>query len=164
MSSFKSLGGVEIMGYISPVETNDTYAVIDPLYGIDGLRNVKTIEELNHISTERRRAGMIVGVNGGANYYKLRDIAWTNQITDWFEIYLGGVTHIDKEKPTGVIDGVNATFTLQYTPILNSEHLFLNGMLQDEEDDYTISGSTIVFFTPPMAYPHSNIKCSYRTI
>ena len=51
------------MGYISPFDTNDTYAVIDPLYGIDGFRNVNSISEMNAIPNERRRAGMQVGVN-----------------------------------------------------------------------------------------------------
>ena len=65
MSEFELVGGIGIMGFISPMDTEDTYAVIDPIYGIDGLRNVDTVEELNSISFERRRAGMIVGVNGG---------------------------------------------------------------------------------------------------
>jgi len=74
------------MGYLSPMDTEDRYAVIDPIYGIDGLRNVETLEHLNLIPEERRRAGMIVGVNGGDVYYKLKNISWTNEITDWVEI------------------------------------------------------------------------------
>ena len=40
---FSLCGGTQVMGYISPFNTNDTYAVIDPLYGIDGLRNVNSV-------------------------------------------------------------------------------------------------------------------------
>ena len=71
---------------------------------------------------------------------------------------------IDKEVPSGFIDGFNDTFTLQYLPISGSEHIFLNGILQDQEDDYTISGSSITFFDAPDSEPISCIKCSYRTM
>ncbi len=66
-------GGVEIVGFISPTDTADTYAVIDPVYGVDGFRNVDDITARDAITSERRRAGMIVGVKNGAfnNYYVL---------------------------------------------------------------------------------------------
>jgi hypothetical protein len=146
MSEFGLVGGIGIMGFISPMDTEDTYAVIDPLYGIDGLRNVDTIEELNLISFERRRPGMIVGVGGGETYYKLKNlIDWSFEITDWDELDLTKVIHIDKEIPEGSIDGVNATFLLNNNPIPGSEHVYLNGLLQDEVDDYSINYNTILF-------------------
>ena len=49
MADFSSVGGVGIMGFISPMDTRDTYAVIDPLYGIDGIRNVGSVEDLSRI-------------------------------------------------------------------------------------------------------------------
>ena len=73
MNEFYKIGGVGVMGFISPMSTDDTYAVVDPLYGIDGFRNVDTMQDMLEIPEERRRAGMIVGVNGGQNYYKLKD-------------------------------------------------------------------------------------------
>jgi hypothetical protein len=51
MSSFSLSGGVEVYGFISPTDTNDQYPVIDPLYGIDGLRNVNTLSDLDLIPT-----------------------------------------------------------------------------------------------------------------
>jgi len=160
MGEFELIGGVGIMGFISPMDTEDTYAVIDPIYGIDGLRNVDTIEDLNQISFERRRSGMIVGVEDGSHYYKLRPSPWEFDITDWVEIDFGKQISIDKEIPFGEVDNINTVFTLNFTPIDNSEHLYLNGLLQDY-DDYQISGSTITFFEPP--FNGSKIKCSYRT-
>jgi len=47
MSEFSLVGGIGIMGFISPMDTEDTYAVIDPTYGIDGLRNVDSLEDLD---------------------------------------------------------------------------------------------------------------------
>jgi hypothetical protein len=83
MMSFYLSGGVEVLGFISPTEPTDEYPVIDPLYGIDGFRNVNTLSDLNSIPNLRRRAGMVVGVSGGAQYYKLNPSPWNGSITDW---------------------------------------------------------------------------------
>jgi hypothetical protein len=89
MADFSLSGGVRILGYISPFDTNDTYAVIDPLYGIDGLRNVNNLSQLTAITTERRRAGMVVGVDNttGTTYYTLKNSPWNNTLSDWFETH-----------------------------------------------------------------------------
>jgi hypothetical protein len=164
MAQFDLYGGVGIMGFISPMDTEDTYAVIDPIYGIDGLRNVPTINDLNEISFDRRRPGMIVGVEGGQIYYRLKDVEWVGDITDWIELDLNKVFFIDKETPTGVIDGINSIFYLSHEPIPNSDHLYLNGLLQDSgvSEDYIISGNTITFNESPLL--GMKIRCSYRTI
>lgn len=164
MSLFKHIGGVGVMGYLSPMHTEDTYAVTDPIYGVDGLRNVNNMEELNSISTERRRAGMIVGVDGGLTYYKLKNVAWVGDETDWEELDLTRVRFVDKEIPGGFIDGENRVYNLAYNPIPGSEHLYLNGLLQDsgEDLDYTIIDSTITFHDAPME--GMTLKCSYRRV
>ena len=90
MPSFSFSGGVEVLGFISPTDTNDTYPVIDPLYGIDGLRNVNTITELNSITNQRRRPGMVVGVNDGSIYYKLNSPPWNGSLSDWSIFQSGG--------------------------------------------------------------------------
>jgi hypothetical protein len=59
MADFGPLGGVKVTGFISPTDTNDTYAVID------------------------RRAGMIVGISGGTDYYKLNPSPWSFDMSDW---------------------------------------------------------------------------------
>ena len=40
MGDFSLMGGVGIMGVLTPMDTRDDYAVTDPVYGVDGLRNV----------------------------------------------------------------------------------------------------------------------------
>jgi hypothetical protein len=87
-------GGVRITGFISPTDTNDTYPVIDPVYGIDGIRNYSGgTSELNSIPILRRRAGMIVGINNGVQCYKLKPGPWNLNINDWEQIvYVTGVT------------------------------------------------------------------------
>lgn len=87
MMSFSLSGGVEVVGFISPTDPLDTYPVIDPLYGIDGFRNVNNLTELNAIPNLRRRAGMVVGVSGGTQYYRLNPSPWTGTITDWTNFF-----------------------------------------------------------------------------
>lgn len=164
MSNFALQGGVGILGFISPMDTLDTYAVIDPLYGIDGLRNVDTISDLNAITEERRRPGMVVGVSGGSFYYKLKNLpSWSGTLSDWDQINFSNTAFVDKETPSGDVDGVNAVFTLSSIPIPGSEHLYLNGLLQDEggSEDYTIIDNIITFNLAPL--PNMKLRCSYRT-
>lgn len=161
MSKFELYGGVGIMGFISPMDTKDTYAVIDPVYGIDGLRNVESITDLNKIPLARRRSGMVVGVNGGEQYFKLKKISWTFNISDWTQIDLTKINYIDKEIPGGLINDDNKIFELSSEPILNSEHVYLNGLLQDNGDDYIVNNNNIIFNESPMY--NSKIRCSYRT-
>ena len=50
-------GSIPVTGFIGPTDSNDTYAVTDALYGIDGLRSVTGSTQRNLISIERRREG-----------------------------------------------------------------------------------------------------------
>jgi hypothetical protein len=58
---------------------------------------------------------------------------------------------VTRETPTGTVNGVNATFTLANTPIVNTESVFLNGLLQEPGagNDYTISTNTITMLNIP---------------
>ena len=161
MSDFSLMGGVGIMGVLTPMDTRDTYAVVDPVYGIDGLRNVPTINDLHNVPPTRRRPGMIVGVNGGEDYYKLKNTNWEYDLTDW-EVLTLKIEYADRETPSGIVDGVNKLFVIQNIPKTNSEHLYMNGVLQDpgETEDYIISGNTITFNEPPLE--GSKLRCSYR--
>ena len=70
-------------------------------------------------------------------------------------------TTINKEIPTGLINSVNKIFTLTYEPLKNSEHIYLNGLLQDGDanTDYTIVGNKITFLDAP--FTGSKIRCTY---
>jgi hypothetical protein len=136
MGTFSLSGGVEVLGFISPTDPLDTYPVIDPLYGIDGLRNVNLITDLNNIPTLRRRAGMVVGVSGGTTYYKLNSPPWTNSISDWSIFNSGGGTVTGDYLPLsgGTVTG-GTVFTQGLTANTVSAATYLNLPI-----DLTITG------------------------
>lgn len=91
------------------------------------------------------------------------------EIKDYISgLFSGLETQVSKEVPAGVVDGENKTFSLLRTPIENSEHLYLNGLLLESGlgNDYVIVNGIITFNQPPHKSPnHSDkILCSYRHI
>lgn len=66
---------------------------------------------------------------------------------------------------TGSLDGVNVDFTLSHVPDVNSEHIYINGSLQDigVDKDYMLSGSTITFSSASTPLSSDNFLISYRT-
>jgi len=91
--------GIKLTGLVTTYNPNDTYPVIDPLLGIDGLRCVASVPDMYNIPLERRRGGMVVGVQNlitnDTTYYKLKPgVTWsvgTTSVTDW-DIFSSGGT------------------------------------------------------------------------
>ncbi len=73
----------------------------------------------------------------------------------------GSTGFVDRQTPTGAIDGSNVSFTLASTPVAGSEHVYLDGQLLTSGVDYTISGAGITLTTAPAA--GSKLVVSYRT-
>lgn len=69
---------------------------------------------------------------------------------------------VDKEVPSGAINGSNATYALANTPTIGTEHVYVNGLLQESGagNDYTISGATITMSTALAA--GEKIRVTYR--
>jgi hypothetical protein len=86
-------------------------------------------------------------------------ITWTNPVTG---AGLSSANFVDKEIPSGAINGSNSTFTLAFTPTLGSEHVYLNGILQElgAGNDYTITGAVITTATAPLT--GDKLRASYR--
>ena len=89
----------------------------------------------------------------------------TTAITFSNPITAGGLTaanFVDKEVPSGSINGSNTSFVLANTPTAGSEHVYLNGVLQESGagNDYTITGATITMLTAPLT--GEKIRVSYR--
>lgn len=64
---------------------------------------------------------------------------------------LQGQSSYRRETPSGTINGTNAEFTLANTPIAATVQVYLNGLLQEATDDYTLSGTTVTFVSAPLA-------------
>ena len=57
---------------------------------------------------------------------------------------------VTREVPSGTINGSNTAFTLANTPVVGTEHVYLNGLLQNAGGvDYSISGTAITYTTAP---------------
>jgi len=155
---FSLSGGVEVYGFISPTDPIDTYPVIDPLYGIDGFRNVNNITELNNIPTPRRRAGMVVGVSGGTVFYKLDPSPWNGTLTDWTlfnlgDVFTGGtgscVTDLYIENLHSCTTGI--TLHNDITPSIDNTINF-GTQLKRFRDINTVSGTTTVWTATTKVY------------
>jgi hypothetical protein len=68
---------------------------------------------------------------------------------------------VTRETPSGTVNGSNTSFTLATTPTSGTEHVYLNGLLQEPGagNDYTISGATITYLTAPLT--GDKIRVSY---
>jgi hypothetical protein len=75
----------------------------------------------------------------------------------------GSATFVDAETPAGAINGANASFTLANTPNpAASLTLFLNGLLQDQGVDYTLSANMITFATAGVPQTGDILRANYR--
>lgn len=73
---------IAITGEITPTSLTDTFPVINPYWGLGGLRNVVDLIDRDAITSARREAGMIVFVASVGRYYKLEsglsNLDWTD--------------------------------------------------------------------------------------
>lgn len=157
MGTFSLSGGVEVVGFISPTNPLDTYPVIDPLYGIDGFRNVNSLSDLNNIPVLRRRAGMVVGVSGGTEYYKLNPSPWTYTFTDWsvlnFSTFTGGtgncINELYIENLYDCVSGI--TLHGDITPVTDNT-INLGTPIKRFRDINTVSGTTTIWTATTRVY------------
>jgi hypothetical protein len=94
-------------------------------------------------------------------WFKLKSLPSNNTYPQIItNIYDGGLNPFINYS-IGLINGVNRVFLLLFEPVKNSEHLYLNGLLQDSDvgTDYIIVGNKITFYDAPM--PGDKIRCSY---
>jgi hypothetical protein len=77
--------------------------------------------------------------------------------------YMAPGSFVDRETPSGALNGSNATYTLVNTPLSGTEHVYYNGILMEPGtgNDYTISGGTITWLTP-LPVSGEKIRVSYR--
>jgi hypothetical protein len=135
-----------------------------------------TIQASNELESAYRNGLVEVSLNGVAI------TAWPFLVSpgggvDSFNTRTGAVTmvsgdltpfFVDNETPSGTgPDGVNDTFTLAFTPVVGSEHLYKNGIRQkpgagEEPNDYTIVGNVIIFDVLNIPQPGDSLLADYR--
>jgi hypothetical protein len=70
---------------------------------------------------------------------------------------------IDGDSPSGIVDGANATFTLNLVPSpASSLALYRNGLLQKITQDYTFNGQSISFAAEAVPQPGDTLLATYR--
>ena len=79
------IGGVKVTGFISPTDDGDEYPVIDPVYGIGGLREMADAAARDAIPAPRRRAGMLVVTQDDMKTWQLQE-----DLESWTEFNSGG--------------------------------------------------------------------------
>lgn len=108
-----------------------------------------TTSERHHL-TAAQHTSATRHANGSQNGL-LSNIDWTtfNQKQD----DLGISAIIIRETPTGVKNGSNTVFGLQGPVLAGTEHVYLNGLLQESGsgNDYTISSTTITMAEAPLS-------------
>lgn len=58
--------------------------------------------------------------------------------------------YVNRETPSGTVNGSNVTFTLANTPTSGTEMVFLDGLLQEPAgEDYTLTTNSIAFVSAP---------------
>ena len=77
-------------------------------------------------------------------------------------LYMAPSNFIVRETPSGSVNGVNTTFNLAATPNPGgSEQVFVNGVLQDVTNDYTISTNVITFLTGAIPQTGDKVRVTY---
>lgn len=93
---------------------------------------------------------------------KIEDIVLTRYEGAEHQFFTRNISEeVYKEEPSGEINGVNTIFVLNSSPILGTEYIFLNGLLQRRgaSEDYTTIDNIIYFNFPPRI--GSSLACTY---
>ncbi|MDW9491680.1 hypothetical protein [Sinorhizobium meliloti] len=117
-------GGVKVTGFISPTDDGDEYPVIDPVYGIGGLREVPDLTARDAIPELRRRAGMLVVTQSDLKTWQLQ-----GDLATWTEYNTGGGSssptnfEIELSLTGGVLEGEMLSTYAATVQFLLSENL-----------------------------------------
>lgn len=116
--------------------------------------------------------GQVLRRNGNAIGFGALDLASANSVTG--KLGIGNIAtaangvvaitnYVVRETPAGTPNGSLTTFTLAFTPVGNTEQVFVNGVLQNPGagNDYTISGLTITFLSGAIPQTNDIVRVTY---
>jgi hypothetical protein len=165
---------IPVTGLISPVYSSDNYPVIDPRFGIDGLRSLDTLTDMYSVPLEKRRAGMVVGIpNTSSNtvaYYKLKPegngVTWSvGQASDW-DGFLTSATGSNAVPVKYLVTNETITVPTNYEYLIwgnmtvgasgsfvnDGRTYVINGTIATASDGATSGGGQYNFITVPTKY------------
>ena len=67
--------------------------------------------------------------------------------------------YIVRETPTGSVNGTNTAFAIANTFVTSTEMVFIDGLLQEPTEDYTLSGTTLTLVAAPPT--NTKIRITY---
>jgi hypothetical protein len=168
----KELDDGKLPKVVSPFTVNDNY-------DLESIKVGQTCKIVNHQNTDFFGSNMlIVGLtyHGDTVDIQLEDTSssFTRELATFVQNNTSGGTSSGssgassgspvyvREDLSSVVDGVTTTFPLLHTPVADSELIYLQGILQNEGagNDYTVSGSNLVFAQAPLSSP---LIAFYRT-
>ena len=140
----------EILGYINELASN-----------IRVPKDGRTLKPGIDFFTDKDKREMVRRIEESFNFKRiLQEIINMKDMFDEFRkavrfggqrtLHRGGIDMIAGEVPSGTINGINVTFTLNEIPRTNTESIYENGVrLKRGGEDYAISGKVLTFVTAP---------------
>jgi len=125
------------------------------------LDSLDSIDFLRSTASSTVNSGYTLSINSGATLNIIGTLQLGGTTVTATAAQLNDLgTIVVRETPSGPVNGSNTDFTLAHTPKSGTEEVYLNGLLQDPINDYTISTNTITFVAAPKT--GDKIRVSYR--
>jgi hypothetical protein len=138
---------IPVTGLITPVYSTDTYPIIDPNFGIDGLRSLTSTTDMYNIPLAKRRGGMVVSVasaTAGVTYWTLlpegSGITWSLgnvYNNEWISLFAG--VNVQSVYPI-----INTVTDISITVPTNYEYLVYGDLTIGSGGTFSNSGKVVI--------------------
>ncbi len=166
---------IPVSGLISPIYESDKYPVIDPRFGVDGLRSLNSLQEMYNIPLEKRRGGMVVAIpntsSNNAAYYTLKPegngVTWAvGSSSNWYG-FLQSATGSSFSVPVKyniVNDTITVPINYEYliwgnmtigtggSFINDGKAYFINGTISTSDGGSYSGGGQYIYIQTPVKY------------
>lgn len=142
-----------VSGLITPIFTNDEYPIIDPRFGIDGMRSLDKFSDMLNLPLEKRRGGMVVAIpntsSNNAQYYALKPegngVTWSLGMTSNWYGFLSSATGSNAIPIKYSISSETITVPLNYEYLIwGNMQIGNSGSFVNDGKTYIINGTLSV--------------------
>lgn len=147
---------IPVTGLVSPIYDTDTYPVIDPRLGIDGMRSMNNVTDMYNIPLEKRRGGMMVAIpntsSNNSTYYVLKPegngVLWqVGSAANWYTFFPSGASASSSfVRYTITNERVNIPLNYQYL-VWGGMTIATGGTFVNDGQAYIINGTISVVDT-----------------